>query len=74
MLPVLLLNAVNAVLVAGCMIWAIRHTNPARGLFRFFTILSNLFCGAASLVTAIFAATGSLPFFVLLLKYAATSR
>lgn len=73
MLPVLLLNAANAALVAGCMIWAIRHTNPARGLFRFFTILSNLFCGAASLVTAIFAATGSLPFSVLLLKYAGTS-
>lgn len=73
MWPVLLLNGTNVALITGCMIWAIRHTNPVRGLFRFFTILSNLLCAAVSLVVLLCAAAGSLPFWALLLKYAGTA-
>jgi len=41
-------------------------------LFRYFTVLSNLLCGAASLLMAAFGLFGRVPAAVLLLKYIST--
>ena len=72
MLPSLILNALNTVLVAGCMVWGVRKANPTSSLFRYFTTLSNILSALASLAVAIAWLCGGLPFWALLLKYAGT--
>lgn len=72
MLPSLILNALNTVLVTGCMVWGIRKSNPASSLFRYFTTLSNILSALASLAVVIALICGALPLWTLLLKYAGT--
>lgn len=73
MLPSLILNGLNCILVAGCIVWGLKKANPKSALFRYFTTLSNVLCAIASLAVAIAELCGGLPFWVQLLKYAGTA-
>ena len=50
--------------------WSVQNGLAA---LRFFTILSNLLCAAASLLMALFLLRGQVPFGVWLLKYIGTA-
>lgn len=74
MIPSLILNILNAAIVAGCIIWGVKKTDPWTRLFRFFTVLSNVLSGIASIVVVIcWLCCGALPFWALLLKYTGTA-
>ena len=73
MIPSLILNILNFLLVAGCIVWGVRKADPWTRLFRYFTTLSNVLCAIASLVVAVCWLCGELPFWALLLKYAGTA-
>ena len=73
MIPSLILNILNFVLVAGCIAWGVKKTDPWTRLFRYFTTLSNVLCAIASLIVVICELCGALPFWVLLLKYVGTA-
>ena len=73
MIPSLILNVLNFVLVAGCIAWGVKKTDPWTRLFRYFTTLSNVLCAIASLIVVICELCGSLPFWALLLKYVGTA-
>ena len=73
MLPSLILNALNAACVLGCIIVGLKKTNPKRALFRYFTTLSNVLCAIASIVVIVCECCGKLPFWALLLKYVGTA-
>ena len=45
---------------------------PKHVLFRYFTVLSNMFCAVASLFLIFFTIAGNIPDWVLLLKYSGT--
>lgn len=71
-IPSLILNLVNVLLVAGCVLHGLRKVRPGK-LFRYFTTLSNVLCAIASLIVFLCAAFGKLPFRALLLKYVGTT-
>lgn len=73
MIPSLILNALIAALVSGCIVSGLRKSEPKRKLFYFFTTLSNVLCACAALAVLIARAFGGLPFGVLLFKYAGTA-
>ncbi|MBQ6235892.1 MAG: hypothetical protein IJK54_08225 [Clostridia bacterium] len=73
MIPSLILNILNVVLVAGCVAWGVKKVDPWTRLFRFFTVLSNVLCAIASLAVVVCELCGALPFWALLLKYAGTA-
>ena len=73
MIPSLILNALNAALVLGCIVWGVRVTDPPRLLFRYFTTLSNVLSAAASIAVSIAWLCGGLPAWALFLKYAGTA-
>lgn len=73
MIPSLILNILNFVLVAGCIVWGVKKTDPWTRLFRYFTTLSNVLSAIASLVLIICELSGNLPLWALLLKYVGTS-
>ena len=65
-------NLLNAVLVAATCLTALRKAEPKHILFRYFTILSNMYCAAASLALGICSMTGSVPLWAVLWKYSGT--
>lgn len=73
MLPSLILNGLNVLFVAGCMVWGVRKANPVSELFRYFTTLSNLLCAAASLAVVIAWCFGEPPLWVQILKFTGTA-
>ena len=74
MIPSLILNILNAAIVAGCIIWGVKKTDPWTRLFRFFTVLSNVLSGIASIAVAIcWLCCGAWPFWALLIKYMGTA-
>ena len=73
MIPSLILNVLNFVFVAGCIVWGVKKADPWTRLFRYFTTLSNVFCAIASLIVVICRLCGSLPLWALLLKYVGTA-
>ena len=73
MIPSLILNILNIVLVAGSVVWDVKRTDPWTRLFRYFTILSNILSAIASLIVVICALSGTLPFWAQLIKYAGTA-
>ena len=73
MLPILILNVLNAAFVAFAVAWDLRKCEPKSRMFRYFTTLSNVLCAIASLIVAGFALCGNLPLWVLLLKYVGTA-
>ena len=73
MIPSLILNILNFVLVAGSIAWGVRKTDPWTRLFRYFTTLSNVLCAIASLAVAVCEICGTLPFWALLIKYVGTA-
>lgn len=72
MLPILLLNAANVLIVTGCVIRGWMISDPKYNVFRYFTTLSNMLCAAASVVLVVFAAIGTIPEWAVLLKYVGT--
>ena len=73
MLPSLILNGLNVLFVAGCMVWGVRKANPVSALFRYFTTLSNVLCAIASLAVVIAWCFGELPLWVMILKFTGTA-
>ena len=73
MITSLILNILNFVLVAGCIVWGVKKADPWTRLFRYFTTLSNVLCAIASLVAVVFGLCGPLPLWALLLKYTGTA-
>ena len=73
MIPSLILNILNFVLVAGCIVWGVRKADPWTRLFRYFTTLSNVLCAIASLIVVICELCGCLPLWALLIKYVGTA-
>ena len=66
------LNLINVVFVAAAMLTAVKQGEDARILFRYFTVLSNLLCAAASLVMAVAQLGGSVPYGISVFKYVGT--
>lgn len=73
MIPSLILNILNAVFVACCIVWGVRKADPWTRLFRYFTTLSNVLSMIASVIVVVCLLCGDLPFWALLLKYAGTA-
>ena len=75
MIPSLILNGLNVVLVAACVAWGVKKTDPWPRVFRYFTTLSNVLCAIVSLIAFVCALCGGLPlpFWALLLKYVGTA-
>lgn len=73
MIPSLVLNSLNIILVAGSVVWDVKRTDPWTRLFRYFTVLSNILSAIASLIVIICTLTGGLPFWALLIKYIGTA-
>ncbi len=74
----IVLNMVLFVITAGVTVTYFRkdhHWDVQRGksAFRYFTCLSNVFCGAACLLVACFRMAGQMPDWVFFLKYAGTA-
>ena len=72
MIPSVILNIVIFAVNIVCTIVGLKKLEP-KILFRYFTVLSNLFCAAAAAITAIAGAFGTLPLWVVLLKYTGTA-
>ena len=71
-----ILNAANAVTIIAS-VWlaserAAEKHEPRRVVFRYFTVLSNLLCAAASVIAAVFHAAGGLSLWASVLKYVST--
>lgn len=71
MIPSVIINALIVLINIGGVIAALKVMQP-KILFRYFTVLSNLFCAAASIAVLIAWACGGLPLWVVLLKYVGT--
>ena len=67
------LNALNFLLILGCVIRGVRKVDPPGRLFRYFTTLSNVYCGLVSLLVCIVAVFGELPLWARIVKYSATA-
>ncbi len=72
----IILNIANALMITVSVLHACRKVKKNNGklgeVFRYFTVLSNVFCALASLAAAVSAGTGGISFGVSVLKYAAT--
>ena len=72
MIPSIILNYAIVAINIGCLAWGLTHAKPPSALFRYFTTLSNMVCAFAALIVVIMYALGPLPFWTVLVKYAAT--
>ncbi|MBQ6293797.1 MAG: hypothetical protein IJK77_08020 [Lachnospiraceae bacterium] len=72
----IILNVLNALLITAAVLWACRRVKkknePLGALFRYFTVLSNVLCAAASAAAAVSAAAGGISFGVSVFKYVGT--
>lgn len=68
----IIFNACIVILVAISCIWALRKAEKKHFVFRFFTVLSNIFCAAASAALIVCSIAGSVPDGILLWKYTGT--
>ena len=68
----IILNTLNAFLIIGAVLYALLKTEEKSMIFRYFTVLSNLLCAAASLICAFSHALGSFSFAASVLKYVGT--
>lgn len=71
MIPSVILNALIVLINIVCVILALKALEP-KILFRYFTVLSNLLCAAASIAVLIAWTAGALPLWVVILKYVGT--
>lgn len=71
----LFIFGVTAYLVVRCFISEVGKWDPQQGkkAFRFFTCLSNIFCAAAALLTAMAGMAGPVPGWIWTLKYMGTA-
>lgn len=67
-----IVNLALALMAAGAL-WCGVRRGPAKEVFKYFTSLSNLWCGAAALALAVCRFTGSAPRIALLIKYSGTA-
>lgn len=72
MIPSVILNIIIFAVNVVCVVFGLKKLEP-KILFRYFTVLSNVFCAAAAAVTAIAYAFGPLPLWVVILKYVGTA-
>ena len=72
----IILNIANALMITASVIYACRKVKKNNGklgeVFRYFTVLSNVFCALASAAAAVSAAAGGISFGVSVFKYTAT--
>ena len=68
----IIINALNVIFEAGALITVFRKAQPKRIAFRYFTILSNIFCGMASLALLACEIAGTVPDGIRLWKYSGT--
>lgn len=72
----IILNIANALMITASVIYACRKVKKNNGalgeVFRYFTVLSNVFCALASAAAAVSAAAGGISFRVSVFKYTAT--
>ena len=71
MIPSVILNTLLVVINIVCTVFALTKLKP-NILFRYFTVLSNLFCAVAAACVALAWTRGALPMWVVILKYVAT--
>ena len=71
MIASLILNGLLVLINIVCTVVALKKLEP-KILFRYFTVLSNLFCAAAAACVMIGWTQGALPLWIVLLKYVAT--
>lgn len=72
MIPSVIINAVIFLINIVCVVYALKKMKPGP-LFRYFTVLSNLFCALASAcVVVAWLACGTLPLWAVLMKYTGT--
>ena len=72
MIPSIIINALIVVFFVGACVTALRQAEQKRVAFRFFTVLSNMFCAVAALAMMFFSITGEVPTVVRILKYSGT--
>lgn len=72
----IILNIANALMITASVLHACRKVKKNNGklgeVFRYFTVLSNVFCALASAAAAVSAAAGGISFGVSVIKYTAT--
>ncbi len=73
MIPSVAVNLAVVVFTALAVAQHCRHKRPLINVLRFFTALSNVFCAAACLLTAVFRLCGGVPQAVLWLKFVGTA-
>ena len=71
MIPSVILNTLLVVINIVCTVFALTKLKP-NILFRYFTVLSNLFCAVAAACVALAWTRGALPIWIVLLKYVGT--
>lgn len=71
MIPSIVLNAFLVVTSIVCTVLGLKKRS-VQGLFRYFTVQSNLFCALCAIVVLLAWTTGALPKWVILLKYIGT--
>ena len=72
MIPSVILNALIVLINLVCTVFALTKLKP-KILFRYFTVLSNLLCCAASVAVLLaWAVCGELPLWIVLFKYVGT--
>ena len=72
MIVSIILNTLIVIIIAGACASAFRIAEEMRFVFRFFTVLSNILCAAASLLMVIFTLAGEVPDVIRILKYSGT--
>ena len=72
MIPSIIINALIVAFFVGACVTALQQAEQKRVAFRFFTVLSNMFCAVAALAMMIFSIAGEVPMVVSILKYSAT--
>ncbi|MBQ9890613.1 MAG: hypothetical protein IJM39_04310 [Firmicutes bacterium] len=72
MIASIILNILIFAGIIGAILWALPKAEQKRIVFRYFTVLSNLLCAAASAAVVIARIAGALPAWVSILKYVGT--
>ena len=72
MIPSIIINALIVAFFVGACVTALRQAEQKKVAFRFFTVLSNMFCAVAALVMLLFSILGEVPMVARILKYSAT--
>ena len=67
-----ILNIIIFAGVIGAVLWALPKAEKKSVVFRYFTVLSNLLCAAASAAVAVLRLSGTLPFWAGVFKYVGT--